>query len=85
MPEIPPHRLGSVQYVPVLSFRFALRCTLCLVLTAFNAGVIAFAGTPLYQVTAGHPLQVFGVSILFAALLGSLVRVWIVALRSHNR
>jgi hypothetical protein len=85
MPEIPPHRFGSVQYVPVLSFRFALRCTLCLVLTAFNAGVIAFAGTPLYQVTAGHPLQVFGVSILFAALLGSLVRVWIVALRSHNR
>ncbi len=85
MPEIPRIVLAPVQYVPVLSFRFALRCTLCLVLTGFNAGVIAFAGASLYQVTAGHPLPIFGVSVLFAALLGSLVRVWIVTLRSHNR
>lgn len=85
MPEIPRIVLAPVEYAPVVSFRFALRCALCLVLTALNAGVIAFAGTPLYQVTAGHPLQSFGVSILFATLLGSLVRVWIVALRSHKR
>ncbi len=69
MPEIPRIVLAPVQHVPILSFRFALQCVLCLVLTAFNLGVIAYAGTPLYHVTAGHPLQMFGVSMLFAALL----------------
>jgi hypothetical protein len=85
MPEIPRIVLAPVEYIPVFSIRFALRCTLCLVLTAVDAGVIAFVGIPLCQVTAGQPLQIFGVIALFAALLGSLIRVWSVAFRNRNR
>ncbi len=85
MPEIPRTVLDPVEYVPVLSLRFALKLTFCLFLTAFNVGAIAFAGGSLYHVKAGHPLEVFGVSALFAALLGSLVRVWCVAMRTYPR
>lgn len=85
MPELPRIVLSPVQYVPVLSRRFVLRSVFCLVLTAFNVGVIAFAGAALRPVIAGHPLQAFGVSLLIAALLGSLARVSFVVLRSHQR
>ena len=85
MPQIPRIVLAPVEYVPTLSLHFVLRCALCLVLTAFNAGVIVFAARPLYQATANHPIEFFGMSLLFAALLGSLVRVWSVALRFRNR
>ena len=81
MPEVPRVVLAPVEYVPVFSFRFARRVVLCLLLTACNAGVIAFASPPLYGVTAGHPIQSLGVGFLFAALLGSLVRVWFVVFR----
>ncbi len=85
MPKIPRIVLAPVEYVPIRSLRFALRCALCLGLTAFNAGVTVFAGSLLYQVTASQPLQISGVSLLFAALLGSLVRFCIFAFRSRNR
>ena len=75
--------LAPVEFVPILSFRFALRCALCLALTAFNAGVVGYAGLALYRATAGHPLQMAAVTLLFAALLGSLVRVWTVAFRTR--
>jgi len=74
---------APVEFVPSLPRRFASRCVLCLVLTAFNAGVIAFSGVTLYHAATGHPVQLAGVTLAFAALLGSLVRVWIVAL--HTR
>ena len=85
MPELPRIVLSPVQFVPVLSLRFALRSVFCLVLSACNAGVIAYAAPGLYRTLAGHPLHVFGVALLFAALLGSLARVWFVVLRSHRR
>jgi hypothetical protein len=85
MSAIPRIVLAPVEYVPVLSIRFALRLTLCLFLTAFNVGAIAFAVPPLYHATARHPFQVFGVGVLFMSLLGSLVRVWSVAMRTYRR
>ena len=84
MPEVPRIVLSPVPYVPALSLHLALRILFCFALTAFNVGVIAFAAPTLYPVRAGHLLQVFGVGLLFAALLGSLARVWFV-LRSHRR
>lgn len=75
--------LAPVEFVPIRSIRFALRCLLCLALTAFNGGVIAYSGVTLYRAAAGHPLQLVGAVLLFAALLGSLVRVWIAALRTR--
>ena len=85
MPETPRVVLGPVEYVPVFSFRFVQRVVLCLLLTAGNIGVIIFASLPLYGVTAGHLLRSRGVSSLFAALLDSLVRVWLVAFRKPIR
>ena len=85
MPEPPRIVLSLVQYVPVLSLRFALHSVFCLVLTACNAGVIAYAAPALYPTLAGHPLHVFGVGLLFAAVLGSLARVWFVVLCSDKR
>ena len=85
MPELPRVVLAPVEYVPVFSFRFARQVVLCLLLTAGNIGVITFASPPLYGVTAGHLLRSLGVSSLFAALLGSLVRVWLVVFRKPVR
>ncbi len=85
MPELPRVVLAPVEYVPVFSFRFARQVVLCLLLTAENIGVIIFASPPLYGVTAGHLLRSLGVSSLFAALLGSLVWVWLVVFRKPVR
>ncbi len=41
--------LAPVELVPILSFRFVLRCALCLALTALNAGVVEYAGAALYR------------------------------------
>lgn len=71
--------LAPVEFIPIRSFRFALRYVLCLALTAFNAGVVEYSAVTLYRATAGHSLQLAGVTLVFAALLGSLLRVWIVA------
>ena len=65
--------------------RFTSRIVVCLALTVLNAIAICdFAGT-LYRVTAHNSLQQAGVTSLFAALLGSLARVWLLALRSRTR
>ena len=72
-----------VEFVPMRSFRFAPRFVLCLVLTVLNAGVTAFSGVTLYRAAAGHTVQLAGVTLAFAALLGSLVSVWIVAMRTR--
>ena len=54
-------------------------------LTALNVAVAAIFGGPLYLATANHPVWFAGVSLLFAALFVSLVRVWIVTLRFRFR
>jgi len=79
--------LASTQSVEAAASANFLRHRLavCLILTVFNAIVIGkFAGT-LYRSTAQNALQQAGVSLLFAALLGSLARMWLLALRSRTR
>ncbi len=65
--------------------RLQRRLVICLAQTVFNVIVVAkFAGT-LYHVTAHDNLQQVGVTLLFAALLGSLDRMWFLTLRSQTR
>lgn len=85
MPAFNRFILAPVEFVPIRSFRFALRCVLCFALTAFNAGVVEYSAVTLYRATAGHPLQLTGVTLVFVVLLGSLIRVWIVAFRTRSR
>ena len=65
--------------------RFFLSVAVCVLLTAFNAGVIAVSGRTLYVATAIHAVCFSGVTALFVALLGSLARVWIISLRRRPR
>ena len=85
MPNIPRVVSTPVAYVPLFSICFARRLILCLLLTAFNVSVIALFAPTLYQATAAHPLWLIGVSLLLAALLGSLARVWVLSLRGWFR
>ena len=62
---------------------FQRRLAICLVQTVFNAIIVAkYAGT-LYGATNHDPLQQVGVTLLFAALLGSLARMWFLTLKSR--
>jgi hypothetical protein len=64
---------------------FQCRLAICLVQTVFNAIIVArYAGT-LYEATNHDPLQQVGVTLLFAALLGSLARMWFLTLKSQTR
>src|SRR5579863_5382712 len=55
---------------------FQRRLAICLVQTVFNAIIVTrYAGT-LYGATNHDPLQQVGVTLLFAALLGSFTRMW---------
>ena len=79
--------LAPTQLVEVTGTtnHFTSRIVVCLVLTALNGIAICdFAGT-LYRVTAHNSLQQAGVTSLFAALLGSLARVWLLTLSSRTR
>ena len=80
MPNIPRLVSAPVDYVPLRSTRFVLRLTLCVLVTAINAAVIADTAAILYRVSAHHPLWLAGVSLLFGSLLLSLLRVWLTAL-----
>ena len=63
---------------------FLRRLAICFVQTVFNAIIVArYAGT-LYGATNHDPLQQVGVTLLFAALLGSLVRMWFLTLKGRN-
>jgi hypothetical protein len=67
------------------SNHFQCRLTICLVQSVFNAIIVAkYAGT-LYGATNHDPLQQVGVTLLFAALLGSLARMWFLTLKSQTR
>lgn len=76
MLNIPRLFLAPVEFVPVLSTRFAGRLAGCLLLTVFNVAVIVTCAPSLFEVSAHHPLWLVGVIALFASLLGSLLRVW---------
>jgi hypothetical protein len=68
-----------------LSNPFQRRLTICVVQTVVNAIIVVrFAGT-LYLVTAHHALQQIGVTLMFAALLGSLARMWFLTVNSRSR
>ena len=64
---------------------FQRRLAICLMQTVFNAIIVArYAGT-LYGATDNDPVQQVGVTLLFAALLGSLARMWFLTLESQTR
>jgi len=82
-----PGSITSTQPVEAAAStnRLQRRLVICLVQTVFNVIVVAkFAGA-LYHVTAYGTLQQVGVTLLFAALLGSLARMWFLTLRSQTR
>jgi hypothetical protein len=55
------------------------------VLTVLNVIVVTnFTGT-LYRATIHDALQQIGVTLLFAALVGSLTRMWLLTLTSRPR
>jgi hypothetical protein len=85
MPNIPRVVLAPVAYRPAFSIGVVRRFALCVLLTSLNAGVIATYGAALYRASANHPVWTVGVSLLFALMLGSLVRVWILTLRGRSR
>jgi hypothetical protein len=68
----------------ISAVRFPHRIAICVLLTAFNVAVVALFGGTLYGASAGFPLRFAGVTLLFAALSASLVRVWIVSLRRDH-
>ena len=65
--------------------QFQRRLSVCLVQTLLNVIVIVrFVGS-LYQATTGEPFQQIGVTLLLVVLLGSLGRMWYLALMSRTR
>jgi predicted acyltransferase len=65
--------------------RFQRRLAICLVLTVLNAIVVTNFIGPLYRATIHDALQQIGVTSLFAALVGSLTRMWFLTLTSRPR
>lgn len=82
-----PNSIASTQSVEAATPTKRFRCGLavCLVLTAFNVVVVATCAGTLYRATAYDTLEQLGVTLLFAALLGSLARVWFLTLRSRTQ
>jgi len=67
------------------SSHFQRRLAICLALTVVNGIIVVrFVGT-LYRATAHNALQQVGVTLMFAALLGSLARMWFLTLKSQTR
>jgi len=65
--------------------QFQRRLLVCLVQTLLNVIVIVrFAGS-LYQAASGEQFQQTGVTLLLVVLLGSLGRMWFLALMSQTR
>jgi hypothetical protein len=85
MPDFRSIAPTAVAVVPNSRDGFALRVVVTVLLTALNVAVAAIFGGPLYLATANRPVWFAGVSLLFAALFVSLVRVWIVTLRFRFR
>jgi hypothetical protein len=85
MPNLPRTVSAPVEYIPVLSARFAFRIAICVLVTGLDAGVIAAYGPTLYQASSGHPSCLVLLASLFVTMLVSLVRVWSLTLRCHVR
>ena len=85
MRNIPRIISASVEYIPVLSARFARRVAVCVLVTVLDAAVIATFGPTLYQVSLGHPFWLAGLAILFATMFFTLAHVWIQTLRGLLR
>ena len=85
MPNIPRIVSVPVEYIPVLSARFARRVAVCVLVTVLDAAVIATFGPTLYQVSLGHPFWLAGLAILFATMFYTLAHVWIQTLRGLLR
>ena len=84
MPNSSP--VASTQPVEAATTNhFQRGLAVCLVLTAFNVVVVATCAGTLYRATTYDTLKQVGVTLLFAALLGSLARVWFVTLKSRTR
>ena len=64
---------------------FRRRLAICLVQTAFNAIIVARYARRLYLATTHDALQQVGVTLLFAALVGSLARMWFLTLKRRPR
>ena len=83
MPNIPRIVSAPVEYIPVLSSRFASRIAICVLLTALDAWVIVAYGPTLYEFSSGHLSWLAALAALLATMLVSLIRVWSVTL--HRR
>ena len=79
--------VASTQAVEAASptDHFQRRQAICLVQTAFNTIIVARYARTLYLATTHDALQQVGVTLLFAALLGSLARMWFLTLKSQTR
>jgi hypothetical protein len=84
MPNIPRIVSTPVDCVSFFTLRFALRLLVCVLLTSLDAAVIALFGGTLYRPTANHLSWFIGVSLIFGALLASLIRVWALMLRGQS-
>lgn len=72
---------SAVVAVPINYSR--RRLAICIAQTILNAIVVTrFAGT-LYRATYHEPLEQIGVLLLFAVLLGSLARMWLLTVKSR--
>lgn len=76
-----PNRTAEGEYP---SNPFQRRLAICLVQTVFNAIIVARYARTLYGATNHDQLQQVGVTLLFAALLGSLARMWFLTLKSRT-
>ncbi len=84
MPNIPRLVSAPVEYVPVLSARFASRMAVCVLMTLLDATVTATCAPPLYQVSTGHQLWRAGLAFLFAAMFLTLIHIWLRTLRGRS-
>jgi len=85
MPNIPRIVSAPVEYIPVLSARFAWRLAVCVLVTVLDVAVVTTFGPTLYQVSIGHPFWLAGFTMLFATMVITLVHVWIQTLRDRSR
>ena len=85
MPNIPRIVSAPVEYIPVLSARFARRLAVCALVTVLDVVVITIFGPTLYRVSLGHSLWLAGLAILFATMFFTLAHAWIQTLRGRFR
>jgi hypothetical protein len=85
MPNIPRIVSAPVEYIPVLSVRFARRLAVCVLVTVLDVAVVTTFGPTLYQVSSGHPAWLAGLAVLFATMFLTLVHVWVRSLRGRLR